>query len=451
MHDVAEGGEWSRDVNRDVQGYMVLAMAYYHSGEPSFARSTLTSGLSVAADGLPKDAGELREWPAWNDWIIARALMDEATRLIEGPSVSAAEAASVADSTAPGSPSAAVFPAAPGAASAPASSRPIARPYSSVTVLPVRLQGQLFDRLTLIVGAILEMAGLEHVEVGEVAFDPGGNTGREALTTALRVFIAQNPVTTDYALYAEYNGPPDARLNELRAVLVDSTGRAVWSERLTADDEPFRQIEGPDPMTISMLLAERVGPLFGLDEETQRNAKPSRLAALLEQQSGLPPESERDAVAKRTEAMKAARRALTILIVPMRANGAPDTASASVLAREINAAGLCRAISTSWPAEVAPNPATRDELAIFWNMATSFRAWVREAHPDADYVLFLDCAYTPGRWELGFVHLVVCDRRGEWALTDLQNSERPEYQAIKPTSSEACGRLAVQRLASHLQ
>jgi hypothetical protein len=90
-------------------------------------------------------------------------------------------------------------------------------------------------------------------------------------------------------------------------------------------------------------------------------------------------------------------------------------------------------------------------LVIFWNMATSFRAWVREAHPDADYVLFVDCVYTPGRWEQGFVHLIVCDRRGEWALADLQNSEHPEYQAVKPTSSEACGRLAVRRLGSQLQ
>jgi hypothetical protein len=171
----------------------------------------------------------------------------------------------------------------------------------------------------------------------------------------------------------------------------------------------------------------------------------------MEQQSGLPPESELNAIAGRTASMKNARHALTLLVVPMRANGAHDTASASVLAREINDAGLCRAISTSRPVEVAPTPDTSDELRIFWNMATSFRAWVREAHPDADYVLFVDCLYVPERWEKGFVHLIVCDRSGEWAIADLQHSEYPEYQAIKPTSSEACGRLAVQRLGSHLQ
>jgi hypothetical protein len=295
------------------------------------------------------------------------------------------------------------------------------------------------------------MAGLEHVEVGEVAFDPGGSTGMAALAAALGDFVAQNPVTTDYALYAEYNGIPGKGLNELRAVLADHTGKVVWAERLTADDEPFRQIEGPDPMAVSMLLVERLGPLFGLNEETQRNAKPSRLAALLDQQSSLPPESERNAIAGRTASMKNARHSLTLLVVPMRANGTPDTASASVLAREINDTGFCRAVPTSRPVEVAPNPDTPDELRIFWNMAASFRAWVREARPDADYVLFVDCLYVPGRWEKGFVHLVVCDRSGEWAIADLQHSDRPEYQAIKPTSSEACGRLAVQRLGSHLQ
>ena len=149
--------------------------------------------------------------------------------------------------------------------------------------------------------------------------------------------------------------------------------------------------------------------------------------------------------------MRNARHALTLLIVPMRANGSPDTASASVLAREVNQEGLCRATSTSRPAEVAPTPANVNEMAVFWDMATSFRAWVREAHPDADYVMFVDCVYTPGRWETGFVHLIVCDRRGEWAIADLQNSEHPGYQAIKPTSSEACGRLAAQALASYLR
>jgi hypothetical protein len=434
MHDVAESGEWNRDVSRDVQGYMVLAMAHYQGGEPSLARSTLISGLSVAADGLPKDAGELREWPAWNDWIIARTFMDEASRLIEGSSVSAAGSLT-----------------APGASSAPTGALRLARPSSSLTILPVRLTGDLPDRLTLLVGAIFEQAGLERVELGEMPFDPGGSTGMEALAVALGVFFAQNPVTTDYALYAEYNGLPGQGLNELRAVLADRTGKVVWAERLTADDEPFRRIEAPDPLTISLLLAERVGPLFGLDEETQRNARPGRLMALLEQQSGLPPESERNAIAGRTASMKNARHSLILLVAPMRANGAPDTASASVLAREINEAGLCRAISTSRPVEMAPNPSTRDALRVFWSMATSFRGWVREARPDADYVLFVDCKYVPGRWEMGFVHTIVCDRSGEWAIADLQHSERPEYQAVKPTSIEACGRLAVQRLASYLR
>ena len=85
MHEVAESGEWSRDINRDVQGYMVLAMANYRLKEPSFARSTLVTGLAVAKDGLPADAAPLNDLPAWNDWIISHVLMDEAMLLIEGP------------------------------------------------------------------------------------------------------------------------------------------------------------------------------------------------------------------------------------------------------------------------------------------------------------------------------------------------------------------------------
>ena len=88
---------------------------------------------------------------------------------------------------------------------------------------------------------------------------------------------------------------------------------------------------------------------------------------------------------------------------------------------------------------------------MYWKMAAAFREWVQETQPDADYVMFTDCAYTPGRWEQGFVHLVVCDRRGQWVITQIQNSDHEEYQAVKPTSPQACDRLAVMVLESQLR
>jgi len=245
---------------------------------------------------------------------------------------------------------------------------------------------------------------------------------------------------------------PGKGLNELRAVLADRTGKAVWTERLTAQDEPFRQIEGPDPMAVTMLLVSRVGPCFGLNEETRKHAKPSRLEAQLRRPAKVvPSEDERSAIKGRLQTMKNALGSVTLLVVPTRANGTPDTASAAAVARQINEDGLCRAVSTSRPAEIPNTPGNVNEVVTFWTMATAFRDWVRQAKPDGDYILFIDCAYTPGHWEQGFVHAVVCDRRGDWVITDLQNSDQEDYQAAKPTSIEACDRLAVMAMARRLR
>jgi tetratricopeptide (TPR) repeat protein len=49
------------------------------------------------------------------------------------------------------------------------------------------------------------------------------------------------------------------------------------------------------------------------------------------------------------------------------------------------------------------------------------------------------------------VHFVVCDRKGEWVIVDMQNSQHPDYQDIKPTSSEGCNKLLVKRLEGYLK
>jgi len=80
----------------------------------------------------------------------------------------------------------------------------------------------------------------------------------ERLAASLGAFVRTNPITTDYALYAEYNGDRQAGLNELRAVVVDKTGAIVWADRQTPQDEAFKRLESAEPMTMSVLLVERL-------------------------------------------------------------------------------------------------------------------------------------------------------------------------------------------------
>ena len=67
--------------DRDVQAYSLLAMAYHRLGQPEEASAALALGAVIDRVMLPKPAsGDFGQ--DWQDWIMARALMDEAEALI---------------------------------------------------------------------------------------------------------------------------------------------------------------------------------------------------------------------------------------------------------------------------------------------------------------------------------------------------------------------------------
>jgi hypothetical protein len=84
-------------------------------------------------------------------------------------------------------------------------------------------------------------------------------------------------------------------------------------------------------------------------------------------------------------------------------------------------------------------------------LAREFRDYAKKNPTDADYVLYADYVFNPQNWEQGFVHFVVCDRKGDWVIVDFQNSHQADYQSVKPTSRERCDQLLVQRLESYLR
>ena len=85
----ASAAEWTQKVLtqtgevpfRDVEAYMVMAMAQHRSRQPDQARAALAKGVEIAETKLPKlDSGDLGD--DWLDWIIAHALMSEAKALL---------------------------------------------------------------------------------------------------------------------------------------------------------------------------------------------------------------------------------------------------------------------------------------------------------------------------------------------------------------------------------
>jgi hypothetical protein len=324
-------------------------------------------------------------------------------------------------------------------------------PDASLTILPVRLAGKPWDRVTEVVGVLLEQQGLKNIELGKNPFTPA-ETNWENLAASVGVFVKTNPITTSYALYAEYNGNHQTGLNELRAIVVDQTGAVVWTDRLTMQDEALMKIGERDPMTMSVLLVERLGPQLGLNEETAKAAKPGKLAALLDQRSGLPSENERAALPERQQAMKQALTGATLLVYPARIGGNKvSVASASNVVQLLNQAALCKAIPAEQTILLKASQADPNELKTLWDLAREFRDYVRAHPPAADYALYADYVFNPQNAEQGFVHFVVCDRKGEWVIVDLQNSHQPDYQSIGIISRERCDQLLVKRLEGYLK
>src|ERR1035438_4656757 len=93
------------------------------------------------------------------------------------------------------------------------------------------------------------------------------------------------------------------------------------SIRLTPQDEAFQKLESREPMTLSMLLVERLSPQFGLNAETAKAARPGRMAALMDERSGMPPQAEREALPERQKTMKQSLPNATLLICPARVGG----------------------------------------------------------------------------------------------------------------------------------
>ncbi len=76
------------DIRRTVQTYATLAMAQERQGQAEEARKNFEAGLALSKSRLPTPSRDSVDG-AWNDWVLAQVLMQEAAGLIQ-PSAGAA-------------------------------------------------------------------------------------------------------------------------------------------------------------------------------------------------------------------------------------------------------------------------------------------------------------------------------------------------------------------------
>jgi hypothetical protein len=313
---------------------------------------------------------------------------------------------------------------------------------TSLTILPIRLAGKPFDRVSEIVGLLLERNGLKNIELGKDAFEPTGQPDTQVLATSVGEFVRKHPMTTEYALYAEFNGNPQTGLDELRAAVVDKSGAVVWTGHQTARDIKRRGAE--EPMDFCGLLMEDLSPQLGLNEQTAKAAKPGKMARLMDERSGLPPESERAPLPERQKAMKTLAQKATLVVFPVRIGGdAVNEASAADLAKMVNEAGPCKAIVAKQSVLLKASQVDPNELKTLWDLAREFRDFVHKNPPQTDYVLYADYVFNPQHWEQGFVHFIVCDRKGGMGHrghAELASSRLPEYPTGIPGGLQQASR-----------
>jgi hypothetical protein len=322
-------------------------------------------------------------------------------------------------------------------------------PEASLSILPAMIVGRPFDRVTDVLGVMLEQRGLQHIEIGRVPFTAGVKTEMPVLSVSLAGFLRTNSIATEYALYVELNGPT---LDEVRAVIMDKSGGMVWSDHQTTRDKAFQALGTPrDPMTLMAFLVDRLSPQFSLNDDTAKK-RGHKLEDALKANSGYaPPGETEERMPARLKTMKESRPKATLLVAGVRIGGAVNVTNSADLAKRIGQAKLFESVvAARKPLLLEARLTDGDQMRYLWAIARELQAFVKKNPPPADYVLYADYIFDRQHWQQGGVQFVVCDRQGEWVIAELTNSDQEDYQRVKPISAEGCDKLLVERLAERL-
>jgi hypothetical protein len=301
-------------------------------------------------------------------------------------------------------------------------------------------------------GLLLEEQGYGKFEVADAEFQfPRDKAAREKRAAAFGKFVSALDLKTDYALCTEFTLHIEKSFQEVYSVIVDAKGNIVWEESQGRGDPEFDKDPPGTELKCLELACRRLVPVMSLDKLPKKELAEDKKQALREMRAKEPPsESEFAAIEKRLEAMKQAGTSARVLIYPARVGGDhTDQTCATRLSELLNEARLCQAtVAITGP--VIEGSGWPNEMQVLWLFARNVREYVREHPVDSDCVLFADYWFNP-RGQVWAVHFVVCDRAGDWAIVDLQNSHQEDFQRISPKTLDDCDRLVLERLKTHLR
>ena len=202
-----------------------------------------------------------------------------------------------------------------------------------------------------------------------------------------------------------------------------------------------------DPMTCCVFVSRRLQELWKLQDPLRGDAPSGKMARFWREDAGIPDEDELDAIEKRSETLKRNIKTATCTVYPIRVGGESDKQCAADLVAMLNERGLGKA-ETSQTDPALKIAGHSNEQKVLWDTARAFREFVKKNPPATDYAVYADYGLYGSK--VRYVHVIVCDRAGDWVLIDLQNSHHPDFQQIDPKTAADASRLLLTRLKSWL-
>lgn len=320
--------------------------------------------------------------------------------------------------------------------------RPDTGRKSSVTVMPVRIGGAMRRDVAGVVGLSCERGGVDRVALADTAFPVTEETAFADAVVGLGRHVREHPIATEHALFAWIVGTHATGVQEVRVAVVDRTGEIVWCDRQRAGDPRFDKSPPRNPMTCAVFVWEAYRDRFGIRGPGRDDGPIARQWAA---RSGLPSDAERTAMRDRRAAFAKAGAGARVAVSAVQIGAAVDAAAAKELVAALGTGRVCAAsLGTAAPhvaLEAGPNQQKR-----LWDFARAVRTWVRAHPPAADYSLHAEYVFAPDGRVWG-VHVVLCDRDGQWVDVALANEHHADFRAIAPTSTAGCAKLVAGRLA----
>lgn len=322
----------------------------------------------------------------------------------------------------------------------------------SVTVFPVVASPDTFSeefakRVGIVVATFLERAGIVDLEVADTVFSPPETDDVAKIAEAFGKQVGGKGMKTEYAVFAQFVGTPSTGVKEIRTIVVDRTGKVLLAESANKAQLDKALLPPKDPMTCCVFVVRRLQEFWKLKDPLRADAPQGKMTQFWQRDAGIPGKEELDAIAKRAATLKKNSKTATCTVYPIRVAGRSDKQTAAELVAMLTEARLCQTQTSE------TDPALRiaghsNEQRILWDTARAFRDFIRKAPPATDYAAYAD--YGLSGAQVRYVHVIVCDRAGDWVLIEMQNSHHADFQRIDPKSAADCGRLVVERLKDWL-